>query len=196
MTEEQKHYHIKEIAEDYVSKSWNTFLDLEEIDLVLAGIGVGKIIADEYEKRIMELEQELAESKDKQICTGNCASADMAEQKKQRILELEQRITELEKKYSYSNKAWNELVEEWKKDYNDLEKKNAELKLKLEALEGETPWKDIKDKSEVIGQLTKAKEIIRKLMLEVKSYEEINDYDTCEPVQEAEQFLKDSEVEK
>ena len=44
-------------------------------------------------------------------------------------------------------------------------------------------------------QLTKAKEIIRKLVLEVKGYEEINGYDTCEPVQEAEQFLN-SEVEK
>ena len=37
----------------------------------------------------------------------------------------------------------------------ELEKENAELKLKLEALEGQTPWKDIKDKSEVIGKLTK-----------------------------------------
>lgn len=68
MTEEQKHYHIKEIAEDYVSKSWNTFLDLEEIDLVMAGIGVGKIIASEQEKRIEELEAQI----DKMKCCGNC----------------------------------------------------------------------------------------------------------------------------
>lgn len=39
----------------------------------------------------------------------------------------------------------------------ELEKKNAELKLKLEALEGETPWKDIKDKSEVIKENTELK---------------------------------------
>lgn len=63
MTEEQKHYHIKEIAEDYVSKSWNTFLDLEEIDLVMAGIGVGKIIASEQEKRIEELEAQIEKMK-------------------------------------------------------------------------------------------------------------------------------------
>lgn len=31
-----------------------------------------------------------------------------------------------------------------------LEKENAELRLKLEALDGQTPWKDIKDKSELI----------------------------------------------
>lgn len=43
-------------------------------------------------------------------------------------------------------------------------------------------------------QLTKATELLRKLVLEVKGYEEIYGYDTCEPVQEAEQFL--SEVEK
>lgn len=42
--------------------------------------------------------------------------------------------------------------------------------------------------------LIKAKEIIRNLVLEVKGYEEINGYDTCEPVKEAEQFLK--EIEK
>ncbi len=43
-------------------------------------------------------------------------------------------------------------------------------------------------------QLNKAKELLKKLVLEVKGYEEINGYDTCEPVQEAEQFI--SEVEK
>ena len=43
-------------------------------------------------------------------------------------------------------------------------------------------------------QLSKAKELLKKLVLEVKGYEEINGYDTCEPVQEAEQFI--SEVEK
>ena len=43
-------------------------------------------------------------------------------------------------------------------------------------------------------QLIKAKEIINNLMLEVKGYEEVNGFDTCEPVQKAEQFLK--EIEK
>ena len=104
----------------------------------------------------------------------------------------------------------------------ELEKENAKLKLKREALEGQTPWKDIKDKSELIKenaelkkewqeqvqkatdegyartlqtiQLTKATELLRKLVLEVKSYEEVNGFDPCEPVQEAEQFI--SEVEK
>ena len=33
-----------------------------------------------------------------------------------------------------------------------LREENAELKLKLEALEGQTPWKDIKDKSELIKE--------------------------------------------
>ena len=35
---------------------------------------------------------------------------------------------------------------------DELQKENAELKLKLEALEGQTPWKDIKDKSELIKE--------------------------------------------
>jgi hypothetical protein len=33
-----------------------------------------------------------------------------------------------------------------------LQQENAELKLKLEALEGQTPWKDIKDRSELIKE--------------------------------------------
>ncbi len=50
-----------------------------------------------------------------------------------------------------------------------LEKENAELKLKLEALDGQIPWKDIKDKSEVIGKLTKAKEILKSLYFIIES---------------------------
>lgn len=70
---------------------------------------------------------------------------------------------------------------------SDLEKENAELKLKLEALEGQTPWKDIKDKSEVIGKLTKAKTYL-KYFIEILKKLRANK----EPlVIEAEQFLKE-----
>lgn len=77
--------------------------------------------------------------------------------------------------------------------FTAIQKDVAELKLKLEALEGETPWKDIKDKSEVIGQLTKAKEIIKKYMRfkpvvgGVQYYHE--EYEQTE--KEAEQFLEE-----
>lgn len=80
---------------------------------------------------------------------------------------------------------------------DELEKENAELKLKLDALDGQTPWKDIKDKSEVIGKLSKAKDVIKKLHSHVfqgMGFMEINDYDVEKA--EVEQFLKDSEVEK
>ena len=73
-----------------------------------------------------------------------------------------------------------------------LEKENAELKEEL----SENKVADCHIVNGLCEQLTKAKGIIRKLVLEVKGYEEINGYDTCESVQEAEQFLKDSEVEK
>ena len=39
-----------------------------------------------------------------------------------------------------------------KLEIEKLEKQNAKLRLKLEALEGQTPWKDIKDKSELIKE--------------------------------------------
>ena len=55
--EELEHNHIKEISENYVNESWGSYLDLDEVDLVMAGIGVAKIISKEKEKRIEELEE-------------------------------------------------------------------------------------------------------------------------------------------
>lgn len=86
-------------------------------------------------------------------------------------------------------KAYVDSAEPREKRIAELEKENAELKLKLEALEEQTPWKDIKDKSELIGKLTKAKEIIKKLINTCCSYGA-----TGKATAEAEQFLK--EVEK
>lgn len=66
--------------------------------------------------------------------------------------------------YSQYSELYDEGTKQIQKAYelgkSELEKENAELKLKLEALEGQTPWKDIKDKSELIGQLTKAKDLL------------------------------------
>ena len=59
--EELEHNHIKEIAEKYVYECWGTYLDLDEVDLVSAGIGVAKIISKEKDGHIAELEKENAE---------------------------------------------------------------------------------------------------------------------------------------
>lgn len=69
----------------------------------------------------------------------------------------------------------------------ELEKENAELKLKLDALDEQIPWKDIKDKSEVIGKFTKAKEIIKELLSCCRNYPQEN----AEKIERAEQFLKE-----
>ena len=93
----------------------------------------------------------------------------------------------------------DELIAKYTKVYRRklkrIKKENAELKLKLEALEGQTPWKDIKDKSEVIGKLTKAKEIIelilsdnRTMEAQFESEEQANIW--FEHIHQAEQFLK------
>lgn len=77
---------------------------------------------------------------------------------------------------------------------SDLQKENARLKLELEALNGQIPWKDIKDKSEVIGQLTKAKDLLDKVLRVVHS--ELHPYQMqpyLEVLKQAEQFLN-SEV--
>lgn len=67
-------------------------------------------------------------------------------------------------------------------------KENTELRLKVEGLEGQTPWKDIKDKSEVLGKLSKAKEIIKELLNSCFGYNSktVN----YEVKAKAEQFLK------
>lgn len=74
------------------------------------------------------------------------------------------------------------------------QKELADIKLKVEALEGQTPWKDIKDKSEVIRKLTKAKEIIKGLLNSCFGYNSktVN----YEVKTKAEQFLKENEVEE
>ena len=70
-------------------------------------------------------------------------------------------------KYGLKSKRTPPLYEELMKELGfekkdkviqELERENAELKLKLEALDGQTPWKDIKDKSEVIKENAELKE--------------------------------------
>ena len=85
--------------------------------------------------------------------------------------------------------------------FKDIFDENVELKeelvgfrLKVETLEGKTPWKDIKDKSEVIGKLIKAKELIEELSSSLSVVGECEE-EECELLNRAEQFLN-SEVEK
>ena len=49
------------------------------------------------------------------------------------------------------------------KQIEELEAQNKQLTLKLDALEGETPWKDPKDKSELIKENTELKEQVEKM---------------------------------
>ena len=86
--------------------------------------------------------------------------------------------------------------------FKDIFDENVELKeelvgfrLKVETLEVKTPWKDIKDKSEVIGKLIKAKEIIGNLLGLLPDEVLYHDFYNRTYVAPAEQFLN-SEVEK
>lgn len=78
-----------------------------------------------------------------------------------------------------------------------LKKELSESKLKLEALDDNIPWAEIKDKSEVIGKLTEAKEIIKELLQTLKCEDSDFTYmlmNTHPTLIKADQFLK--EVEK
>jgi SMC interacting uncharacterized protein involved in chromosome segregation len=79
-----------------------------------------------------------------------------------------------------------------------LDKENAELKEKNKALDKDLfeaekciHWLGVKDE-----QLTKAKELLEKLLSAYTSYADSFDDRDNEIVAEAEQFIKDSEVEK
>lgn len=92
-------------------------------------------------------------------------------------------------------KTFKEVMQEVELHISDkekiakLEKENAQLRLKLDALEGQIPWQDTKDKSEVIRKLTKAKELLRKF-LDSKNIDE-----RCVAESEAEHFLKNEAKE-
>ena len=72
------------------------------------------------------------------------------------------------------------------------QKELADIKLKVETLEGQTPWKDIKDKSEVLGKLSKARELLKTLLLIADNKVSQMEFQLC--VADAKQFLKESEV--
>ena len=88
--------------------------------------------------------------------------------------------------------------------FKDVFDENIELKeelegfrLKLEALEGQTPWKDIKDKSELIGKLTKVTELLRFWVNDFyDGFNNLNRYEERHKAfEQSEQFLN-SEIEK
>ena len=85
--------------------------------------------------------------------------------------------------------------------FKDVFEKNAELeeelegfRLKLDALEGQTPWKDIKDKSELIGKLTKVTELLRFLVNDFyDGFNNLNRYEERhKALEQSEQFLKEN----
>ena len=150
--------------------------------------------AEPREKRIAELEEKISvllsckncpENKGGLLCQKEYEDKCLA-QKIQYIKELQEEFKNLKKTY---RKQRNKRID-------DLQKENAELRTRLEALEGQTPWKDIKDKSEVIGQLTKAKEIIKdqKELLDrvLSGAETLSDF-AQNTLHETEQFLKEVE---
>ena len=79
----------------------------------------------------------------------------------------------------------------------ELEEELVGLRLKVEALEGRTPWKDIKDKSKLIGKLTKATELLRFWVNDFyDGFNNLNRYEERhKALEQSEQFLN-SEIEK
>lgn len=101
-----------------------------------------------------------------------------------RIIRLEEENAELEEELNYSKTHC--LF------HSDCptQKELASIKLKVAALEGEIPWKDIKDKSEVIGKLSKAKELIKTLLLIADNKVSQMEFLLC--VAEAKRFLRNN----
>lgn len=80
------------------------------------------------------------------------------------------------------------------------QKELAGIKLKVEALSEDVPWNELKDKSEVVGKLTKAKDLIELLLsdnrimkAQFESEEQANIW--FEHIHQAEQFISEVENE-
>ena len=162
-----------------------------------------------YEHALEEFIKEIVEEETKELKKENKVLAQNLEDTEILNKTYEKRFSDLEKEnaeldcqknrnkfcYSCANATErcfrNEIGCPCEK-YKSYKDENAELKLKLEALEGQTPWKDIKDKSEVIGQLTNAKNLLKQWLQISKA----SGCDNINIVTDTEQFLKDSEVEK
>ena len=56
---------IREIANKYVSECWGSYLDLSEVDLISAGIGVALEATKELEEKLEQAEKENAELQQK-----------------------------------------------------------------------------------------------------------------------------------
>jgi predicted nuclease with TOPRIM domain len=136
---------------------------------------------------------------------------ELEEAEKAKFKPYENKIAELEKE----NAELKEEVKEWKdkadlwcktanlKDHNiminkELEKENAELKKANKKLFGRFYKKGVKDYCEIEKQLTKAKELLERLLITSCNSDVLNLLPNCSEVLrvrvEAEQFL--SEVEK
>lgn len=116
-----------------------------------------------------------------------------AEPRENRIEELERKLkveTELSDRLGLAYREYEQLIKEQDEHLAELEQEKAELKLKLEALEGQTPWKDIRDKSELIEKLTKATELIEDMYDAIPSSH--SDY-YKDVMERARQFLSEAE---
>ena len=184
---------IKEIVEEETK-------ELKKENKVLAqNLEDTEILNKTYEKRFSDLEKENAELRN----NGFTVSA-MTEQQLKVALEkgeqLEKKNAELDcqknrNKFCYScanatERCFRNEIGCPCEKYKSYKDENAELKLKLEALEGQTPWKDIKDKSEVIGQLTNAKEIISEYV-RLANLEKEDTIAIWQLYHKAEQFIKE-----
>ena len=184
MTKEE----LKREAEEWLC---NNLHSASEEDFIKAMVD----IAEPREKLLQEKDKKIAE-----LVSKNYKLEYQKENLENKIEHHQEVITTLQKKIAElkaDNDARKFAMAMSEKVEKQLREENAELKLKLEALDGQTPWKDIKDKSEVIGKLTNAKELLKNILAISVHDKRQCTYDAyILTVKEAEQFLKDSEVEK
>jgi chromosome segregation ATPase len=137
----------------------------------------------------------------------------LQEQRTEAVLKIQERIADLEKENAELKETCNKWFEHLKNReeelLNELNNQNAKYESQIEELEKENAelkkqlgmsnkvYNDNLDYSHHIeGQLTKAKEIIGQLLLLPYANNEEVYADVTSYLDEAEQFLKDSEVEK
>ena len=139
--------------------------------------------AEPREKRIAELEKENAELKcECRRCVHTDCPCILSDYGKDR-----NGICDHFKDVFDENAELQARVEKQDSDILFLKHLTEEQRLKIDALDEQTPWKDIKDKSEVIRKYTKSKIVLRKVIDYLGQF--CSDYPDC--VIEVEEILEE-----
>ena len=139
----ENHFDKRDMADAFIA---GTNLILSQLTEKDKQIDMYKAIKDDLEMICDEKDKQIEELKKDNEKTCHLADVRCKQERETYQLYLKERRERIDAEIERDDKI------------AELEAQNKQLQLKLTALEGETPWKDLKDKSELIKENTELKE--------------------------------------